>query len=84
MILIKNETGLHEQWEAGVRVATERKKKMPDGWESALKIRERDENMKVIEPMRSAFLPHCNDTDTAVCIHSTALDLTFVSSISKP
>ena len=42
MILIKNEMGLHEQWEAGVRVATERKKKMPDSWESALKIRDRD------------------------------------------
>ena len=32
--------GLHEQWEAGV--AIERKKKMPDSWERALKIRERD------------------------------------------
>ena len=41
MILIKNKVGLHEQWEAGVRVATEGKK-MTDSWESALKIRERD------------------------------------------
>lgn len=68
MILIKNETGLHEQWEAGIRVATERKKKMPDSWKSALKIRERDENMKVIEPMRSSFLHHCNDTGPS-CRH---------------
>lgn len=42
MILIKNKMGVHEQWEAGVRVAMERKKKMPDSYKSVLTIRERD------------------------------------------
>ena len=49
MILIKNKVGLHEQWEAGVRVATEGKK-MTDSWESALKIRDK----KVLRGLNSS------------------------------